>query len=92
MARVKVHRDGWIALPATLRRKLRLATGDELEPTADGVLLRTVKPLDGSEEAEPNEAVQLTPVEAGAPVEPVAETRPSAPKPPSMERSADAPE
>ena len=51
MARVKVHCDGWIALPATLRRKLRLATGDELEPTAGGVLLRTVKPLDGSEEA-----------------------------------------
>src|SRR5690348_2295092 len=31
MARVSVNCDGWLALPATVRKRLGLSTGDQLE-------------------------------------------------------------
>jgi AbrB family looped-hinge helix DNA binding protein len=43
---VRVNDDGWLTLPATVRRKLGLSTGDrlDLELSDDGVLLRPVRP------------------------------------------------
>ena len=42
MATVKVHYDGWIALPDAVRRRLRLTTGSALEIDVidEGVVLR----------------------------------------------------
>ncbi|MCB1835016.1 MAG: AbrB/MazE/SpoVT family DNA-binding domain-containing protein, partial [Geminicoccaceae bacterium] len=31
MAKLKVHYDGWICLPATIRRRLGISSGDELD-------------------------------------------------------------
>ncbi|MEZ5826426.1 MAG: AbrB/MazE/SpoVT family DNA-binding domain-containing protein [Geminicoccaceae bacterium] len=31
MAKLKVHYDGWICLPATVRRRLGISAGDELD-------------------------------------------------------------
>lgn len=40
MSKIRVHFDGWIALPARLRQALRLEAGDELEAEVkDGVLV-----------------------------------------------------
>ena len=43
---VRVNYDGWLALPAAVRRKLGLSTGDrlDLELSDGGVLLRPVHP------------------------------------------------
>lgn len=43
MPRVKVHYDGWIALPADIRRRLDLKTGDQLDLkwTDGGLMLRS---------------------------------------------------
>jgi AbrB family looped-hinge helix DNA binding protein len=45
MTKVRVRHDGWLALPAAVRQKLGLSTGDQLElELADGgVLLRPVR-------------------------------------------------
>jgi antitoxin component of MazEF toxin-antitoxin module len=42
---VRIHYDGWLALPPTVCRRLGLKTGDQLEvePSGDGVLLRHAK-------------------------------------------------
>jgi bifunctional DNA-binding transcriptional regulator/antitoxin component of YhaV-PrlF toxin-antitoxin module len=42
MPLVRIHYDGWLALPPVLRRQLGLKTGDVLEvvTTKEGVLLR----------------------------------------------------
>jgi bifunctional DNA-binding transcriptional regulator/antitoxin component of YhaV-PrlF toxin-antitoxin module len=39
---VRIHYDGWLALPPTVCRRLGLRTGDQLEvePREDGVFLR----------------------------------------------------
>jgi AbrB family looped-hinge helix DNA binding protein len=82
MTRIKVHYDGWISLPATVRRKFRLATGDELElvATTDGILLRAGKPLAGIAASEPEEEAQPEPAAvvaapAAAPAEEPAEEK-----------------
>ena len=43
---VRIHYDGWLALPPIARRQLGLNTGDQLEvvTTDDGILLRRRKP------------------------------------------------
>jgi AbrB family looped-hinge helix DNA binding protein len=73
MTRIKVHYDGWIALPAAVRRKFRLATGDELDlvSTGDGIMLRTRKPArpEAADEPDANDAV----VAAAPAQEPAAE-------------------
>src|SRR4051812_35826102 len=45
MAKVRVHHDGWLALPAAVRKRPGLSTGDqlELELAAGGVLLRRAR-------------------------------------------------
>jgi AbrB family looped-hinge helix DNA binding protein len=64
MAKVRVHHDGWLALPGAVRKRLGLSTGDELEMelAGGGVLLRPARSV----------------ADAAAP-EPVAEGKPSAP-------------
>jgi AbrB family looped-hinge helix DNA binding protein len=79
MTRLKIHYDGWLALPAAVRRKLGLATGDELEVevVAEGLLLRTAKRDTRPVESEPEEEEQPAPA-AGAPATasaPTAKTR-----------------
>jgi AbrB family looped-hinge helix DNA binding protein len=46
MTRVRINYDGWLSLPAAVRRELGLGTGDQLEvELADGgVVLRPVRP------------------------------------------------
>jgi AbrB family looped-hinge helix DNA binding protein len=50
MPGLKVHYDGWIALPEAFRRKLGLERGDELEAElADGTIV--LRPVQGSAKA-----------------------------------------
>ncbi len=44
MTTIKLHYDGWLALPASLRRQLSIGTGDQLElEVLDGaIVLRPV--------------------------------------------------
>lgn len=72
MTVVRIHYDGWLALPPVVRRRLGLKTGDELEvvATEDGVLLRHKAASTGARPAEPAEA----PVSAEE-VPPTARTR-----------------
>src|SRR3954466_13601751 len=50
MPRLKVHYDGWVALPETFRRKLGLERGDEIEAElADGTIV--LRPSKGSAKA-----------------------------------------
>ena len=53
MTRVRINYDGWLALPTTVRQKLGLSTGDQLElELADGgIVLRPVRA--GTAEAAP---------------------------------------
>ena len=43
MTKLKLHYDGWIALPATVRRRMGITTGDQLEAdwVEGGLLLRS---------------------------------------------------
>lgn len=43
MTKVKLHFDGWLALPAAIRRRMGVTTGDQLEVewTDGGLLLRS---------------------------------------------------
>jgi bifunctional DNA-binding transcriptional regulator/antitoxin component of YhaV-PrlF toxin-antitoxin module len=56
MARVRIHFDGWLSLPETVRRRFGIATGSmlDLTVTEDGALLRPAKGGDAvaDEEAE----------------------------------------
>ncbi len=67
MPNVKIYHDGWIALPATLRQQLALATGDELqiERVEGGLLLRVAKGA-----AMPVEEAMPVPVSQPVTVEP----------------------
>ena len=48
MTRVKVHYEGWVALPADFRRSLGLETGGELEAEmVDGAII--MRPATGAE-------------------------------------------
>jgi antitoxin component of MazEF toxin-antitoxin module len=69
MTTLKLHYDGWLALPAALCRQLGLGTGDRLEAElVDGTLrLRPAAKRKGSAEPEPE------------PVEPAAEAAAPAP-------------
>lgn len=75
MTRVKVHYDGWIALPASVRRRFHLTTGDELElvPTSDGIMLRAKKPVQAGAASKPEvdeeKAVQPAPTASAPAVE-----------------------
>ena len=46
MTRVRINYDGWLSLPAAVRRELGLGTGDQLEVELvdGGVVLRPVRP------------------------------------------------
>ena len=59
MPSAKLHYDGWVAIPATMRRRLGVDTGDklDLELTENGLLLRN--PNSG-----PVEVTSQAPVEA----------------------------
>ena len=50
MPRLKVHYDGWVALPEAFRRKLGLERGDDLEAElVDGTIV--LRPSKGSAKA-----------------------------------------
>jgi bifunctional DNA-binding transcriptional regulator/antitoxin component of YhaV-PrlF toxin-antitoxin module len=65
MATLKLHYEGWLALPAGLRQKLGLVTGDRLEAElVDGAIV--LRPTAGAQRsAEPEEMVE--PPAAAAP-------------------------
>jgi bifunctional DNA-binding transcriptional regulator/antitoxin component of YhaV-PrlF toxin-antitoxin module len=69
MPHVKMHFDGWVALPEAVRRRLHLATGSELEAELrdDGVLLRPAPTRTGRRQAAPrNEPAADEPKAASA--------------------------
>jgi antitoxin component of MazEF toxin-antitoxin module len=78
MTRLKVHFDGWLALPAHLRQQLGLASGAELEAEL----------VDGSIVLRPAGAASTTPAEA----ERVASTAAAAVPAPSVLAAAPEPE
>jgi AbrB family looped-hinge helix DNA binding protein len=53
MSQVHVHYDGWLALPAEVRQRLGLASGDrlEVELTGDAVVLRRAQKSSAPERA-----------------------------------------
>jgi AbrB family looped-hinge helix DNA binding protein len=79
MTRLKIHYDGWLALPAAVRRKLGLATGDELEVevVAEGLLLRTAKRGTRPVESELEEEEQPAPAVAAPAPAPAREPEPA---------------
>ena len=89
MPRLKVHYDGWVALPEAFRRRLGLERGDDLEAElVEGTIV--LRPSKGSakaiEEGVSAEAALATPApsvlaaEAQAPEEPAAPEAPPAPR------------
>ena len=67
MPTIKVHHDGWLALPETVRRKLGVGTGDRLEvEVADGaVVLRPARRSDAAAEVAPEPTIVAEqPIEA----------------------------
>ena len=58
MARVKVHYEGWVALPADFRRSLGLEAGGELEAElVDGtIVLRPAKAAEAKGSTKPERA------------------------------------
>jgi AbrB family looped-hinge helix DNA binding protein len=63
MAKVRVNHDGWLALPAAIRKRLGLSTGDELElELSDGdIVLRPVRSRSVAGEAAPAPATMAEP-------------------------------
>jgi AbrB family looped-hinge helix DNA binding protein len=79
MSTVKIHFDGWIALPATLRSQLSLQTGDtlEVEQVEGGLMLRVSNGAAASmQEAAPEPSIQPAPAAADLP----ARRKPGRPK------------
>jgi bifunctional DNA-binding transcriptional regulator/antitoxin component of YhaV-PrlF toxin-antitoxin module len=66
MTLVRIHHDGWLALPSLQRRRLGLKTGDMLEvvPTADGLLLRRKATAGKMAESIPPEPEAVVPADA----------------------------
>ena len=60
MTKVRINFDGWLALPAAVRQKLGLSTGDQLglELADGGVLLRPVRPGAAEPSPEPVTAAE----------------------------------
>ena len=74
MSTVQVHYDGWVILPAVVRQKLGLSTGDRLEVEVSGetLVLRRVVRVSASEpepmpEPQPVEAAMEAPAPVAAP-------------------------
>jgi AbrB family looped-hinge helix DNA binding protein len=90
MTRLKIHYDGWLALPAAVRRKLGLATGDELEVevVAEGLLLRTAKRGTRPVESEPEEQEQPAPAAVAPAPAPEPEPAPAAASAPAAKTRA----
>ena len=79
MTVVRIHYDGWLALPPVVRRRLGLNTGDQLEvvPTKDGVLLRrSGQAVEGAPAEEP----EVTASADDGELEQAASTRPAKPQ------------
>ena len=72
MSTIQMHYDGWLTLPAAMRQKLGLGTGDrlELELVGDTVVLRRARRSSAVEpattEPEPMPEAEQPPVEAAA--------------------------
>ena len=76
MATLKLHPDGWLALPVALRRKLGLASGDRLEAElADGAIVL----LPAAKGRRPERQEEKAPVEP-----PIADDAGAPGMPPSM--------
>ena len=79
MPKVRMNYDGWLALPAVVRQKLGLSTGDQLEvEVVDGRIV--LRPLKSAVAAESPAAEELPP----APVQP--EPTPAVAASPGMKR------
>jgi AbrB family looped-hinge helix DNA binding protein len=66
MSTIQMHYDGWLTLPAAVRQRLGLGTGDrlELELAGDTVVLRPARRAAAAAERVPVEAAR--PVEAAS--------------------------
>src|SRR5205085_56241 len=63
MTTIRVNYDGWLSLPAAVRRKLGLTTGDQLELEVSGgnVVLRPVRSATTADEAAPEPVATAEP-------------------------------
>jgi AbrB family looped-hinge helix DNA binding protein len=90
MPKVRVNYDGWIALPAAVRQKLKLGTGDQLDLELSGevITLRRSPPAPASQVPEPS----AVPAAEASPPEPppIAETEPVAKRGPGRPRKTSA--
>ncbi len=80
MPKVRVNYEGWIALPASVRQRFGISTGDQLElEVIDGRI--SLRPLNASGAAGPVPAASITP-EPASPVvaPPEAARRPGRPR------------
>jgi bifunctional DNA-binding transcriptional regulator/antitoxin component of YhaV-PrlF toxin-antitoxin module len=85
MSILQLHYDGWVTLPAVLRQKLDLSTGDRLEAEVSGetLVLRRATRVGASEPT----ATEPVPVPEPQPVEATAEaTAPAATPEPVVKR------
>lgn len=86
MPKVRVNYDGWIVLPAAVRRRLKLSTGDQLDLGLSGEILTLCRsaaaPADPVPEPTSASAVEALPPEPSPVAEPEppheARTRPTA--------------
>src|SRR3954451_20732668 len=78
MPKVRLSYDGWLALPAAVRKKLGLSTGHQLELVAGAIVLRPAG-VAGPVPAEP--VAMRPPVEVTPPELPVAATPEPGPAP-----------
>jgi AbrB family looped-hinge helix DNA binding protein len=89
MSTLKLHYEGWLALPAGLRQKLGLKSGDRLEAELAGGAI-TLRPAGRPDEGEGQPGRTATAPRAGRAKPSPATARPPAAKaaPPSTRRAA----
>lgn len=80
MPKIKLHYDGWLALPAGLREELGLTSGDPLEVTLiDGALV--LRPVAKEHRAARRQAAPQAPASEVAPLPELAQEAVAAPRP-----------
>src|SRR5215212_3772853 len=81
MAQIQLHYDGWLALPAVVRERLGVATGDrlEVELAGDTAVLRRTRRVGTAERAAPEAAAAGEQRPEDEPAEPAPAAAPGVP-------------
>ena len=87
MPKVRMNDDGWLALPAAMRQKLDLSTGDQLEvEVVDGTVV--LRPLKSAVAAESPAAEELPPASVQPEPAPAVDPSPGVKRGPGRPRKA----